>query len=147
MSIELSDILKKLKKEKLQKANFLFEYCVGNDFAGFADFELRGNGSGRIKSNETKNRVLLWEDFKIQKKNVLEIIDSLIQNKIWSIVPGRDQPLDDERKIQLTIRLEDRSWLKEFWEEDISQNTNFKAIQRDVLSLVKKVSKGKVLAL
>jgi hypothetical protein len=147
MDTELRAVLQGLRKGSLDKSGFLLELRTGNDFLGQTDFELHGTGKCWIKSTVTAGLVIYWNTFNGKRDMVSAAIETLIRNKAWTISPGRVGGAKDEKLVELIIRFQNRVWVIRYWMQDVPNNPPFAAITRKMLSLIRQLSRGKVLSL
>lgn len=144
MTLEV--VLRDFIDEKIAcKSQFSIKYHVGNEFAGFTDFKVNGEGVGTLKSNVTEGRVVYETTFKLKAKEVMNLVQTFVNHEFWKIKAVREQGFEDEVKDEITVAYRAQTWSKSLWLEEAKENESFKAVEGVILSLIGEISEGEVL--
>jgi hypothetical protein len=136
-----------LRAGTLDGRRALVSYRVGNEFTGFTDLELRGDGEARVKSTVTKGLRLLWEADTVTGPALDRLLGALIRNKLWLIHGTRVDPLLDEPRVEIELRYDDERWLAGWWLFDIRTNKSWARIRDEFAVVVHDISGGAVIQL
>lgn len=144
---DVAGFLRDLSAGRLDEAQFLFGFRVGNDFTGFTDLEIRGTGQARLKSTVTPDLVLFWRTVALPGPRVRALFTALRDNELWLIDPDRTEGRFDETRVDIELRYGNEWWVKSFWSESIAADYRWRGIQNELWQIVNRIARGAVLQL
>jgi hypothetical protein len=142
---DVEAFLRDLRAGNVDRRKALIHYHVGNDFTGFTDLEILGNGDARLKSTVTRGLNLVWTGSSVDDTSLDHLLRTLISTKIWLIKGTRMEGLPDEPRIELELWFGKEKWSTGFWQFDIADNPAWGRIRKQVAAIVDDLSGGKVL--
>jgi len=119
-------------------------YHIGVDFTGETVFEVDRSGKYAMDSNVTAGRVRRQFHGLLDPITVRHLVQTMVSVRLWE-ARHSGGPGDDDPEARIEVRVRDAAGAVALWVSEVRRNETFRAVQDEILAIVKEASGGEVL--
>ena len=141
----MEETLRKYIDNQIADNYITISYQIGNSFLGETFFEITGEGNYLLWSTVTKGRKKIELSGKLDKKEVVELANLIIKNKIREVKHINQHPADDDAESVIAVKEGDKAFKSVLWNSEVGQVKPFEEVVKQIILLINRISKGKIL--